>query len=116
MKLCVRGPQSDARLLAKNQRATDKVITGDGWLKTGDIARQDENGYFYLVDRKKNMIVVSGFNVYPTEIEEIVSQLSGVNEVAAVGIADDKTGERVKLFIVKKDNNLTVEIVKKFLL
>ena len=112
-ELCVRGPQVMQGYWQKSE-ATDKVITRDGWLKTGDVARQDENGYFYLVDRKKNMIVVSGFNVYPTEIEEIVSQLSGVNEVAAVGVADDKTGERVKLFIVKKDDNLTVEAVKQF--
>lgn len=112
-ELCVRGPQVMQGYWQRPD-ATDKVITGEGWLKTGDIAREDENGYFYLVDRKKNMIVVSGFNVYPTEIEEIVSQLPGINEAAAIGIADDKAGERIKLFVVKKDANLTAEAVKQF--
>ena len=112
-ELCVRGPQVMQGYWNRPE-ATDKIITHGGWLHTGDIAREDENGYFYLLDRKKNMIVVSGFNVYPNEVEEIVSQMPEVDEVAAIGIADEKTGERVKLFIVKKAADLTKEKIKEF--
>ncbi|WP_266181790.1 AMP-binding protein [Dyella humicola] len=93
---------------------TAKVLTPDGWLHTGDIARMDENGYFYIVDRKKDMILVSGFNVYPNEVEDIVMQHPGVAEVAAVGVPDEHSGEVVKLFVVRKDPNLTVEELKQF--
>ena len=82
-------------------------------LRTGDIARIDERGYVYIVDRKKDMILVSGFNVYPNEIEDVVALLPGVLEVAAVGVPDEKSGEAVKLVIVKKDPALTAEDVLK---
>jgi long-chain acyl-CoA synthetase len=91
---------------------TAKVLGSDGWLHTGDIARMDENGYVYIVDRKKDMILVSGFNVYPNEVEDVIAMMPGVLEVAAVGVPDDKSGEVVKVVIVKKDPNLTAEMVK----
>lgn len=109
-ELCVRGPQVMQGYWNRPD-ATNKVISHDGWLRTGDIARMDEKGYFYIVDRQKNMIVVSGFNVYPNEIEEVVSQMPEVSEVAAIGIPDSRTGERIKLFVVKKVESLTKEEV-----
>jgi len=91
---------------------TVKVLAPDGWLRTGDIARIDEKGYVYIVDRKKDMILVSGFNVYPNEIEDVVAQCAGVLEVAAVGVPDEKSGEAVKIVIVRKDPSLTVDDIK----
>ena len=110
-ELCVRGPQV---MKGYWQRAdeTAKVLTSDGWLHTGDIAKMDEKGYFYIVDRKKDMILVSGFNVYPNEIEDVVAQCPGVLEVAAVGVPDEKSGEAVKIVIVRKDPALTVEDIR----
>jgi len=105
-ELAVRGPQVMAGYWQRPDE-TAKVMTPDGFFKTGDIAVADERGYFKIVDRKKDMIVVSGFNVYPNEIEDVVAQMPGVLECAAVGIADDKTGEGVKLVIVKKNPDLT---------
>ena len=93
---------------------TAKVLGADGWLHTGDIAKMDGNGYFYIVDRKKDMILVSGFNVYPNEVEDTVMQHPGVAEVAAVGVPDEHSGEVVKLFVVRKDPNLTEEALKQF--
>jgi long-chain acyl-CoA synthetase len=93
---------------------TAKVLGSDGWLHTGDIARMDENGYVYIVDRKKDMILVSGFNVYPNEVEDAVMQHPGVAEVAAIGIPDEHSGEVVKIFVVRKDPNLTEEELKQF--
>ena len=86
---------------------TAKVMTADGYLRTGDIARVDERGYVYVVDRKKDMINVSGFNVYPNEIEDVAMGHPGVLEAAAVGIPDLRTGEAVKLVVVRKDAGLT---------
>ena len=83
------------------------VMTADGFFKSGDIGIMDERGYIKIVDRKKDMILVSGFNVYPNEIEEVVSSHPGVLEAAAVGVPDEKSGEVVKLFVVKKDDSLT---------
>ncbi|TAK92162.1 MAG: long-chain-fatty-acid--CoA ligase [Burkholderiaceae bacterium] len=105
-ELCVRGPQV---MLGYWQRPdeTREVLTADGWLKTGDIAVVDETGYVRITDRKKDMILVSGFNVYPNEIEDVVAMLPGVLESAVVGIKDERTGEAVKLVIVKKDPALT---------
>jgi len=88
-----------------------KVLTDDGWFKTGDVAVMDPDGYFRIVDRIKDMILVSGFNVYPNEIEEVLVQCPGVLEAAAVGMADEKSGEVVKVFVVKKDESLTAEQV-----
>jgi long-chain acyl-CoA synthetase len=93
---------------------TAKVMTADGYFKSGDVGIVDERGYFKIVDRKKDMILVSGFNVYPNEVEDVVAQVPGVLECAAVGVADDKTGEAVKLVIVKKTPDLTEAQVRDF--
>lgn len=92
---------------------TAKVLNAEGWLATGDIARVDDDGFFYIVDRKKDMILVSGFNVYPNEIEEVVAMNDKVLEVAAIGVPNEATGEAVKIFVVKKDQSLTdVELIQ----
>lgn len=91
---------------------TAKVLNAEGWLATGDIARVDDDGFFYIVDRKKDMILVSGFNVYPNEIEEVVAMNDKVLEVAAIGVPNESTGEAVKIFVVKKDQSLTdIELI-----
>jgi len=112
-ELMIRGPQVMKGYWNRPDE-TAKVLGPDGWLHTGDIARMDENGYFYIVDRKKDMILVSGFNVYPNEVEDVVMQHPGVAEVAAVGVPDEHSGEVVKLFVVRKDPGLTVESLKAF--
>ena len=112
-ELCVKGPQVMKGYWQRPEE-TAKVIDGDGWLHTGDMARMDERGYFYIVDRKKDMILVSGFNVYPNEIEDVVAMMPGVLEVAAIGVPDDKSGEAVKVFIVRKAPALTADQVKAF--
>ena len=112
-EICIRGPQV-MRGYWQRPEETAKVITADGWLRTGDMGRMDEKGYFYIVDRKKDMILVSGFNVYPNEIEDVVATMPGVLEVAAVGVPDEKSGEAVKIVIVKKDDSLTADKVKAF--
>ncbi len=112
-ELCIRGPQV-MKGYWQRPEDTAKTITSDGWLKTGDIAKMDKNGYFYIVDRKKDMILVSGFNVYPNEIEDVLATMPGILEVAAVGVPDDKSGEAVKVVIVRKDPELTAEDVKAF--
>lgn len=112
-ELMVRGPQV-MKGYWKRPDETAKVLTDDGWLHTGDIARMDEKGYVYIVDRKKDMILVSGFNVYPNEIEDTVMKHPGVAEVAAIGVPDEHSGEAVKLFVVRKDASLTVEQLKEF--
>ncbi|MCK7594848.1 AMP-binding protein [Pseudomarimonas salicorniae] len=110
-ELCVRGPQVMKGYWQRPEE-TAKVIDEDGWLHTGDMAKMDKKGYFFIVDRKKDMILVSGFNVYPNEIEDVIATHPGVLEVAAVGVADEKSGEAVKVVIVKKDPSLTAESVK----
>ncbi len=110
-ELYVRGPQVMKGYWQRPEE-TAKAITSDGWLLTGDIARMDENGFFYIVDRKKDMILVSGFNVYPNEIEDVIALMPGVLEVAAVGIPDEKTGEAVKVVVVAKDASLTAAAIK----
>ncbi|WP_158885003.1 AMP-binding protein [Rhodanobacter sp. L36] len=112
-ELMVSGPQVMKGYWQRDDE-TIKVLGSDGWLHTGDIAKMDENGYFYIVDRKKDMILVSGFNVYPNEVEDIVMQHPGVLEVAAVGVPDEHSGEVVKLFVVRKDPNLTEETLRQF--
>ena len=112
-ELMVHGPQV-MKGYWQRPGETAKVLGPDGWLHTGDIARMDESGYVFIVDRKKDMILVSGFNVYPNEVEDVVMQHPGVAEVAAVGVVDEHSGEVVKLFVVRKDPNLTVEELKKF--
>ena len=110
-ELCVRGPQVMKGYWNRPEE-TAKIIDAQGWLHTGDIARMDAQGFFYIVDRKKDMILVSGFNVYPNEIEDVVAMMPGVLEVAAIGVPDEKSGEAVKLVIVKKDPALTEEAVR----
>lgn len=105
-ELCVKGPQVTPGYWNRPDE-TALVFTKDGYLKTGDIARMDEEGYVYLVDRKKDMIVVSGFNVYPNEVEQVIAMHPGVSEVGVVGVMDEESGERVKACIVKKDPQLT---------
>ena len=108
-ELWVKGPQV-MKGYYNRPEASDEILK-DGWLATGDIARCDEEGYFYIVDRKKDMILVSGFNVFPNEIEEVAAMHDAVLEVAAIGVPHDVSGEVVKLFIVRKDDSLTAEAV-----
>ena len=105
-ELCVKGPQVMAGYWNRPDE-TAKVITDDGYLRTGDIARVDDRGYVFIVDRQKDMIIVSGFNVYPNEIEDVVMTHPGVHEVGAVGVPDVKLGEAVKIVVVRKDEKLT---------
>ena len=112
-ELMVHGPQVMQGYWQRPDE-TAKVLTADGWLHTGDIARMDANGYVYIVDRKKDMILVSGFNVYPNEVEDIVMQHPGVSEVAAVGVPDEHSGEVVKIFVVRKNPALTEDELKEF--
>ena len=93
----------------KRADETAKVFMADGFLRSGDVALMDEKGFIRIIDRKKDMILVSGFNVYPNEVEDVVAMHPGVLEVAAVGIPDEKSGEAVKIFVVKKDPSLTAE-------
>jgi long-chain acyl-CoA synthetase len=105
-EICIRGPQVMAGYWQRPDE-TRQVMTDDGFFKSGDIGVMDERGYVKIVDRKKDMILVSGFNVYPTEIEQVVSLHPGVLECAAVGVQDAKSGEAVKLFVVKREPSLT---------
>jgi long-chain acyl-CoA synthetase len=107
-EICVRGPQVMAGYWNRPDE-TAKVMTADGFFMTGDIGVMDDRGFVKIVDRKKDMILVSGFNVYPNEIEAVVAMHPGVLECAAVGIPDEKSGEAVKLFVVKKDDSLTAD-------
>ncbi|MGA9852905.1 MAG: long-chain-fatty-acid--CoA ligase [Gammaproteobacteria bacterium] len=110
-ELCFKGPQV-MRGYWNRPDETAKVLSADGWLRTGDMGRVDARGYVYIVDRKKDMILVSGFNVYPNEVEDVIAMHPGVREVAAVGVPDEHSGEVVKLFVVKKDPTLTAEALK----
>ncbi|MEX2125898.1 MAG: AMP-binding protein [Woeseia sp.] len=107
-EICIRGPQVMEGYWHQPEE-TDKVMLPGGWLRTGDIGRMDGRGFIYIEDRKKDMILVSGFNVYPNEIEAVVVEMDGVLEAAAVGIPDEKSGEVVKLFVVKRDQSITEE-------
>ena len=112
-EVCAKGPQVMAGYW-NNPDETAKVMTADGFFCTGDIGVMDDDGYIKIVDRKKDMILVSGFNVYPNEIEEVIAGHPGVMEAAVVGVPDKKSGEAVKMYIVKKDPNLTTEELLKF--
>ena len=112
-EIAIKGPQVMAGYWQRPDE-TAKVMTADGYFKTGDVGVMDERGWFKIVDRKKDMILVSGFNVYPNEVEEVVADCPGVLECAAVGIADDKSGEAVKLVVVKKDPVLTEAKVREY--
>lgn len=107
-ELCVRGPQVMKGYWNRPDE-TDKIMLAGDWLRTGDIAQIDEQGYVKIVDRKKDMILVSGFNVYPNEIEDVVMMLNKVQEVAAVGEPDERSGEVVKIYVVAKDKSLTAD-------
>ncbi|WP_322026219.1 AMP-binding protein [Burkholderia sp. BCC1977] len=109
-ELCVHGPQV-MRGYWQRPDETAKVIDADGWLGTGDIGVMDERGFIRLIDRKKDMILVSGFNVYPNEIEEVLVMHPGISEAAAIGIPDEVQGERIKVFVVRRDPTLTVDDV-----
>lgn len=109
-ELCVRGPQVMQGYWQKPEE-TQSVLDKEGWLHTGDIAKMDSQGFVYLLDRKKDMIIVSGFNVYPREVEEVISMHPGVREVAVIGVPNEATGEMVKAYIVKKDPKLTEQDV-----
>jgi len=111
-ELCIKGPQVMAGYWQRPDE-TAKVMLEGGWFRSGDVGFMDEQGFFKIVDRKKDMILVSGFNVYPNEIEDVVSTLPGVLECAAVGIPDEQTTEGVCLFVVKSDPNLSEEAIRK---
>lgn len=112
-EIAILGPQVMAGYWQRPDE-TAKVMTEDGYFKTGDIGTMDSRGYFKVVDRKKDMVLVSGFNVYPNEIEDVVALMPGVLECAVVGVPDEKSGEAVKLVIVRKDPHLTEGDVKEF--
>ena len=105
-EICIKGPQVMEGYWQLPQETANVMLPG-GWLKTGDIGRMDERGYLFIEDRKKDMILVSGFNVYPNEIENVVVEIEGVLEAAAIGVKDERSGEIVKLFVVRTDPNLT---------
>lgn len=109
-ELCVRGPQV-MKGYWNREDETDKVLSADGWLKTGDVAKMDTAGYFRIVDRLKDMILVSGFNVFPNEVETVIAENDRVLEVGVIGEPDEKSGEQVRAVIVKKDPSLTEEDV-----
>ena len=113
-EICIRGPQVMAGYWQRPDE-TEKVMTADGFFRTGDIGVMDEKGLTKIVDRKKDMILVSGFNVYPNEVEQVANLHPGVLECAAVGIPDEKAGEAVKLFVVRKDATLTEAALSAFL-
>ncbi|ULL00662.1 long-chain fatty acid--CoA ligase [Bradyrhizobium sp. I71] len=112
-EICAKGPQVMSGYWNRPED-TAKVMTADGYFRTGDIGIMDEKGYTKIVDRKKDMILVSGFNVYPNEVEEVIASHPGVLECAVIGMPDSKSGEAVKAFVVKKDPNLTAEAIVTF--
>ncbi|MFK7955557.1 MAG: AMP-binding protein [Lysobacterales bacterium] len=112
-ELCIKGPQVMQGYWQRPEE-TAKVMTDDGYLRTGDMAMMTDGGYFKIVDRKKDMILVSGFNVYPNEIEDVVAAHPGVLEVAAIGQDDEKSGEVVKICVVRKDANLTDKMLREY--
>ncbi len=112
-EICIRGPQVMEGYW-QNEEETAKVMLPGGWFRTGDIGRMDEDGFVFIEDRKKDMILVSGFNVYPNEIEGVVVAMDGILEAAAIGIADDRSGEAVKLFVVSNDESITDEDIVNF--
>ena len=105
-EICIKGPQVMEGYWQRPKETAEVMLPG-GWLRTGDVGRMDEGGYIWIEDRKKDMILVSGFNVYPNEIENVVVELDGVLEAAAIGVPDERSGEVVKIFAVRKDPSLT---------
>jgi long-chain acyl-CoA synthetase len=109
-EICIRGPQVMEGYWQRPDE-TEKVMLPGGWLRTGDIGRMDEGGFVYIEDRKKDMILVSGFNVYPNEVENVVVEIDGVLEAAAIGMPDERSGEVVRLFVVRKNASVTEQDV-----
>jgi long-chain acyl-CoA synthetase len=112
-EICIKGPQVMQGYYNRPEE-TAKVMTSDGFFRTGDIGHMSPDGYVKIVDRKKDMILVSGFNVYPNEVEDVVSSHPGVFESAAVGVPDEKSGEAIKVFVVKQDDGLSVDDLKSY--
>ena len=112
-ELCVRGPQI-MRGYWNRPEQTEKVLRADGWLHTGDVARLDDSGFVQILERKDDMINVSGFNVYPNEVENAVAAHPGIAEVAAIGVPDERSGEAVKIFAVRKDPGLTEQTLRAY--
>ncbi len=112
-EIVIRGPQVMAGYWQRPDE-TAKVMTAEGWFRTGDVGVMDERGYFRIVDRKKDMILVSGFNVYPNEVEDVLTQMPGIAEAASVGVPDAKTGEAVKVVIVRRDPAITEADVRAY--
>ena len=112
-EICIRGPQVMEGYWQKPDETALVMLPG-GWFRTGDIGRMDEGGYVYIEDRKKDMILVSGFNVYPNEIEAVVVEMDGVLEAAAIGIPNEKSGEIVKLYVVKNDESVTADDIMRY--
>lgn len=110
-EICIRGPQVMEGYWQRPADTAEVMLPG-GWLRTGDVGRMDEGGYVFIEDRKKDMILVSGFNVYPNEIENIIVEMEGVLEAAAIGLPDERSGEIVKVFVVRKDNSITEQDIK----
>jgi len=111
-EIWVRGPQVMQSYWMRPDE-TRKVLTEDGWLQTGDVGMLDRDGFVKILDRKKDVIIVSGFKVFPNEVEEVVALCPGVLEAAAVGVPDERTGEAVKLFVVKRDPDLTEDALRR---
>jgi long-chain acyl-CoA synthetase len=112
-EICARGPQVMQGYWQRPE-ATEEIMFGDGWIRTGDVGRMDEKGYFFIEDRLKDLIIVSGFNVFPSEIEDVVVSHPDVVEAAVIGVPDESRGEAVKLFVVAKDPSLTAEDIDAF--
>ena len=112
-EICARGPQV-MKGYWNRPEATDEVLDAEGWFRTGDVAIIDEDGFVSIVDRIKDLIIVSGFNVYPNEIEDVVAAHPKVANAAAIGIPDEKSGEAVKLFVVPNDKSLTIDELKEY--
>ena len=112
-EICIRGPQVMTGYY-KQPAENEKAFTADRFMRTGDIGIMDEQGYTKIIDRKKDMIIVSGFNVFPNELENVISLCPGVIECAAIGIPDEKQGEAIKVFVVKSDTTLTEDDVSDY--
>ena len=112
-ELCVKGPQVMKGYWNRRDE-TANVLDAEGWLKTGDVAEIDEKGFVKIVDRLKDLIIVSGFNVYPNEIEDVVASHPKVMEAGAIGVTDEKSGEAVRLFVVPNDESLTEQEIRDY--
>ena len=112
-EICIKGPNVMPGYYNQPEENA-KAFTPDGFMRTGDIGVMDEEGYTHIIDRKKDMILVSGFNVFPNELEQVVALCPGVLECAAVGVADDKQGEAIKVFVVRSDPSLTEDDVVRY--